>query len=67
MSDRQTTGGYTKIAVVSTWSVAQLAQKMPGDTVRFHRVTEKEATEYLVKFEKDLRRLDEMRASYRSR
>jgi len=67
MSDRQTTGGYTKIAVVSTWSVARLAQKMPGETVRFHRVTEREATRYLIKFESDLRRLDETRASYRSR
>ncbi|MDR3075681.1 MAG: biotin-dependent carboxyltransferase family protein [Synergistaceae bacterium] len=67
MSDRQTTGGYTKIAVVSTWSVAQLAQKMPGETVRFHRVTEKEAAGYLIKFENSLRLLDEARATYRSR
>ncbi|MDR3279326.1 MAG: biotin-dependent carboxyltransferase family protein [Synergistaceae bacterium] len=67
MSDRQTTGGYTKIAVVSTWSVARLAQKMPGETVRFHKVTEHEAVQYLIKFERDLRRLDETRASYRSR
>jgi biotin-dependent carboxylase-like uncharacterized protein len=67
MSDRQTTGGYTKIAVVSAWSSAQLAQKMPGDAVCFHRVTEKEATKYLADFEDDLRRLDESRASYRSR
>jgi biotin-dependent carboxylase-like uncharacterized protein len=67
MSDRQTTGGYTKIAVASTWSAAQLAQKMPGDTVHFHRVSEKEAALRLVSFENDLRRLDEMRATYRSR
>ena len=67
MSDCQTTGGYTKIAVVSTWSAASLAQKMPGDSVRFHRVSEKEATTYLIKFEDDLRRLAELRAAYRSR
>jgi len=67
MSDCQTTGGYTKIAVVSTWSVAALAQKMPGETVRFNRVSEKEATGYLIKFEDDLRRLIELRATYRSR
>jgi biotin-dependent carboxylase-like uncharacterized protein len=67
MSDRQTTGGYTKIAVVSTWSAALLAQKMPGDLVYFRRVSEKEAAGRLVSFENDLRRLEEMRATYRSR
>jgi biotin-dependent carboxylase-like uncharacterized protein len=67
MSDRQTTGGYTKIAVVSTWSAAALAQKMPGEKIRFHRVTEKEAAQYLIDFENRLRELYELRASYRSR
>jgi biotin-dependent carboxylase-like uncharacterized protein len=67
LSDRQTTGGYTKIAVVSAWSTARLAQRMPGDRVRFQRVTEAEAVSYLLKFERDLFRLDDMRASYRSR
>jgi len=57
MADRQTTGGYTKIAVVSSWSVAQLAQKLPGETVRFKRVTEKEATDMLRRFENSLREL----------
>jgi biotin-dependent carboxylase-like uncharacterized protein len=64
MADRPTTGGYTKIAVVSTWSVARLAQKMPGETVRFQRVTEKEAVDYLIQFEKDLRRLEELCRAY---
>ena len=67
MSDRQTTGGYTKIAVVSSWSVARLAQRLPGDTVRFRRVTEEEATARLAQYEQELRRLDELRATYRSR
>ena len=67
MSDCQTTGGYTKIAVVSAWSVAALAQKKPGETVRFNRISEKEATVYLIKFENDLRRLAELRATHRSR
>ncbi|MDR1886023.1 MAG: biotin-dependent carboxyltransferase family protein [Synergistaceae bacterium] len=67
MSDRQTTGGYTKIAVVGTWSAAQLAQRMPGETVRFRRVTEREATARLQKFEDDLSALDALRATYRSR
>ena len=67
MSDRQTTGGYTKIAVVSSWSVSQLSQKLPGETVRFCRVSEKEAADMLRRFENDLRTLYEMRASYRTR
>ena len=67
MSDRQTTGGYTKIAVVSTWSAARLAQRMPGDEVRFQRVTEEDAVSYLLRFEHDLWLLDDMRAAYRSR
>lgn len=67
MADRQTTGGYTKIAVVSAWSAARLSQKLPNETVRFQRVTEKEATGYLERFEDDLRTLDAMRATYRSR
>ena len=67
MADRQTTGGYTKIAVVSTWSAAQLAQRLPGDSARFVRVTEKEAAELLVRYEADLRKLHEARATYRTR
>jgi biotin-dependent carboxylase-like uncharacterized protein len=67
MSDRQTTGGYTKIAVVCAWSMAQLAQRLPGETARFRRVTEKEAAERLIRFEEELRTLDAMRATYRSR
>jgi biotin-dependent carboxylase-like uncharacterized protein len=64
MSDRQTTGGYTKIAVVSSWSVAQLAQKLPGETVLFKRVTEKEATDMLRRFENTLR---DLRGSFAAR
>lgn len=67
MADRQTTGGYTKIAVVSLWSVAALSQRMPGESVRFKRSTPKECAARLAAFEKDLARIDEARASYRSR
>jgi biotin-dependent carboxylase-like uncharacterized protein len=67
MSDCQTTGGYTKIAVVSTWSAARMSQKLPNETVRFRRVTEKEATSCLERFENNLRVLGAMRATYRSR
>ena len=64
MADRQTAGGYTKIAVVSTWSVAQLAQKLPGEPVRFARVSEEEATNLLRRFEDMLGTLREQRKAY---
>jgi len=35
LADRQTTGGYTKIAVLSTPDIAVLAQRIPGQAVRF--------------------------------
>lgn len=66
MADRQTTGGYTKIAVVSSWSVARLAQKLPGETVRFARVTEQEATAMLRRFENNLNELRGMLAAHRA-
>ncbi len=67
MADRQTTGGYTKIAVVSLWSVAALAQRMPGESVRFQRATREECAAKLTEFEGNIARLEEFRASYRSR
>ncbi|HZK55661.1 MAG TPA: biotin-dependent carboxyltransferase family protein [Desulfosporosinus sp.] len=39
MSDRQTTGGYTKIATVISPDLAILAQLKPGDKVRFKQVS----------------------------
>lgn len=45
MADRQTTGGYVKIAVVHALDVARLAQKMPGDKVRFARLSVEEGME----------------------
>lgn len=67
MADRQTTGGYTKIAVVSLWSIAALSQRMPGESVRFKRATPKECAAKLAAFENNIMRIDEARASYRSR
>jgi len=67
LADRQTTGGYTKIAVLSSWSSAQMAQSLPGNSVRFRRVNENEAAAKLADFENSLRLLDEARATYRGR
>ena len=39
MADRQTTGGYTKIATVISSDLAILAQLRPGDKIRFKQVS----------------------------
>jgi len=38
LADRQTTGGYAKIATVISADLPVLAQRLPGDTVRFEKV-----------------------------
>lgn len=43
MADRQTTGGYAKIAHVATVDLSAVAQCMPGDSLRFTECTLTEA------------------------
>ena len=43
MADRQTTGGYPKMAYVASVDLPQLAQLGPGDTVSFEAITLKQA------------------------
>ena len=43
MADRQTTGGYAKIATVITADLYKIAQARPGTGICFQAVTEKEA------------------------
>lgn len=45
LSDRGTTGGYTKIATVISSDLYKFAQAMPGHTVTFRAVTVEEAHE----------------------
>ena len=47
LADRQTTGGYTKIATVCAVDVPVLAQRLPGQGVRFVRVSVPEALRLL--------------------
>ncbi len=49
MADRQTTGGYAKIANVIAVDLPVAAQLMPGDTVRFRAVSVQEAQELLLR------------------
>jgi 5-oxoprolinase (ATP-hydrolysing) subunit C len=48
LADRQTTGGYPKIATVITADLGRLAQMRPGATVTFQAVTRVEALAALV-------------------
>src|SRR5262249_55086863 len=41
--DRQSTGGYTKIATVCSFDIGRVAQVKPGRRLRFRRVTIAEA------------------------
>jgi biotin-dependent carboxylase-like uncharacterized protein len=43
MVDRQTTGGYTKIATVITLDINYISQLKPGDSVTFQSITIEEA------------------------
>jgi len=54
LADRQTTGGYVKIATVSTADLPKLAQAQPGDRVRFLQITEEEAYRLLREYEKSI-------------
>jgi antagonist of KipI len=54
MADRQTTGGYTMIAVVIYADLPLLAQMKPGDRMRFQEVTVAEAHQIYKEQEKKL-------------
>lgn len=47
MPDGPTVGGYPKIGVVASVDVPELAQRMPGDRIRFERTTVQEAQRLL--------------------
>ena len=50
MADRQTTGGYTKIAAVIYADLFKVAQAKPGDLLRFSGISIEEAQEIYVQF-----------------
>lgn len=54
MADRQTVGGYTKIANVISVDLCKLAQGKPGDKVRFKEVDIYEAHRILKKYEDEI-------------
>lgn len=58
MADRQTSGGYAKIATVCAVDLPLLAQCRPGDTLHFQAVTVRMAQRLLRRQEKALIRLE---------
>lgn len=58
MADRQTTGGYSKIATVITADLPLLAQKQAGGKLRFEAVTAREAAAIRRKQQGFLKRLE---------
>lgn len=58
MMDAQTTGGYPKIATVTTPDVSRLGQAKPNDKIRFRRVSLTEARERYLEFYRSLSQLE---------
>ncbi|MGI6704814.1 MAG: biotin-dependent carboxyltransferase family protein [Clostridia bacterium] len=67
LADRQTTGGYTKIATVITVDIPKLAQMKPGDEISFSVISLKEAHRLLREQEALLQRLKDWPPSPASR
>ena len=58
MADRQTTGGYAKIATVISVDVKKIAQARPGTRIRFQAVNVKEAVRLRRQEEAELKALE---------
>ena len=57
MADRQTTGGYTKIAVVITPDLPILAQMSPGSTMNFKSISIEKSHKIYKEYEEGLQRI----------
>lgn len=54
LADRQTTGGYTKIATVIKAELPKLAQMTTGNKIKFRKITVEEAEQEYINFYKKL-------------
>ncbi len=57
LADRQTTGGYPKIAQIATVDLPLIAQAKPGDSISFMEITQQEAQLLYLSREKSIRQL----------
>jgi antagonist of KipI len=60
MADAPTVGGYPKIAVVSEADLPILAQRRPGDTVRFELITIEQSQRALKRRAADLHTIGQL-------
>ena len=67
LADRQTTGGYTKIGVLTPASIQKLVQRMPGMKVRFAEASMSDAVGELQAARDCIERIKQLRASWVSR
>ncbi len=67
LADRQTTGGYAKIAVVHALDAACLARKQPGEKVRFARISQETGAELSRAEARQISRLRALAAAYAAR
>lgn len=54
LADRQTTGGYTKIATTASVDMPKVAQAKPGDRIRFPQVNEEQAVALWQEYEQQI-------------
>lgn len=57
LADRQTTGGYPKIAQIASVDFPKIAQAKPGNMLSFHKITHKEAQLLYIKQQQELQLL----------
>jgi len=57
MADRQTTGGYARIAIIASIDLTRVAQLKPGDTIRFREIRLDEAQQLYLKRQELIREL----------
>lgn len=57
LADRQTTGGYPKIAQIATVDLPLMAQTKPGDSIRFAEISREEAEWLWMQRESEIRQL----------
>lgn len=67
LADGQTTGGYAKIAVITSMARCVLAQLLPGGSVNFQRISQREAISEARQMERKLSKLNEARAVFSTR
>ncbi|MCL6478064.1 MAG: biotin-dependent carboxyltransferase family protein [Peptococcaceae bacterium] len=60
LADRQTTGGYAKIATVISTDLWKIAQAKPGDIIRFRAIPVDEAQKIYIDYKKRLLSLPEL-------